>query len=143
MDRKLRELTPSQLCLLKLLGEGASVKEIAWQTGKSYKSVDSRKYRLMKKLELNDRFQVAILAIKNDLVRTKSKSEHSPDILSERQKEILQHVASGMRTVEIARATGLSIKSVDAHKQRGMYVLGLTDRVQILHYCVSKGLVDV
>ncbi|MCG6154706.1 response regulator transcription factor [Rubinisphaera margarita] len=61
-------LTNRQREVLCLLAEGFSVKEIASMMHLSAKSVDSHKYRIMKKLKLNDRVRLARYAIREGLI---------------------------------------------------------------------------
>jgi len=61
-------LTDRQREVLCLLAEGFSVKEIASMMHLSAKSVDSHKYRIMKKLKLNDRVRLARYAIREGLI---------------------------------------------------------------------------
>lgn len=64
---RLSLLTPRQLEVLRLLAAGKSVKEVARQMHLSEKSVDSHKYRIMHKLEIHDRVELARYAIREGL----------------------------------------------------------------------------
>ena len=64
----LKKLTPRQLQVLQHLALGATVKEVARTLNLSEKSVDSHKYRLMKKLNIHDRVGLARFAIREGLV---------------------------------------------------------------------------
>lgn len=61
-------LTGRQLEVMRLLAQGASVKEVARQLNLSEKSVDSHKYRLMYKLNVHDRVELTRLAIREGLM---------------------------------------------------------------------------
>jgi len=63
----LSALTGRQLEVLKHLAKGESVKEIAKQMHLSQKSVDSHKYRIMNKLGIHDRVELARFAIREGL----------------------------------------------------------------------------
>lgn len=63
----LSSLTGRQLEVLKHLARGESVKEIARQMHLSQKSVDSQKYRIMNKLAIHDRVELARFAIREGL----------------------------------------------------------------------------
>lgn len=65
---KLSQLTARQLQVLRLLAKGRSVKEVARALGLSEKSVDSHKYRIMSKLDIHDRVELARYAIREGLV---------------------------------------------------------------------------
>lgn len=60
-------LTLQQLAIMRHLARGRSVKEIAHQFGRSEKSIDSHKYRIMHKLGIHDRVELARYAIREGL----------------------------------------------------------------------------
>lgn len=64
------------------------------------------------------------------------------DQLTDRQRQILRAVASGMSTKEIASALTLSEKTVSNHRARIMERLGMHDVASLTRYAVSLGLVD-
>lgn len=66
-DHKLYELSMHQLAILRHLARGESVKQIALALGRSEKSIDSHKYRIMHKLEIHDRVELARYAIREGL----------------------------------------------------------------------------
>ena len=61
-------LTPRQIEVLVYLGQGFTVKEVASKMYLSEKSIDSHKYRIMKKLDIHDRVHLARFAIREGLV---------------------------------------------------------------------------
>jgi DNA-binding NarL/FixJ family response regulator len=64
----LATLTGRQLEVLRHLARGESVKEIAREMQLSQKSVDSHKYRIMNKLGIHDRVELARFAIREGLM---------------------------------------------------------------------------
>jgi DNA-binding NarL/FixJ family response regulator len=64
----LAQFTPRQLQLLCQLATGASVKEVARSLHLSPKSVDSHKYRIMQRLGIHDRVELARFAIREGLI---------------------------------------------------------------------------
>lgn len=66
-ETRLAGLTGRQLEVLRHLARGASVKEIARAMDLSEKSVDSHKYRIMAKLGIHDRVELARYAIREGL----------------------------------------------------------------------------
>lgn len=64
----LSALTSRQLEVLRHLARGESVKEVAKTMHLSQKSVDSHKYRIMHKLGIHDRVQLARYAIREGLM---------------------------------------------------------------------------
>ncbi|MCR8842330.1 response regulator transcription factor [Paenibacillus sp. SC116] len=61
-------ITPRELTILRLIGEGRSNKEIAEQLALSIGTVKNHVSQIMEKLELRDRTQLAIYAIRHNVV---------------------------------------------------------------------------
>jgi len=64
------------------------------------------------------------------------------DSLSEREKEVLCQVALGYTSAEIAEKIGLSAKTVDTYRARGMVKLGLSSRASLVRFALRKGLLS-
>lgn len=67
-DSGVGALTPQQFRVLRHLAVGLSVKETARAMSLSHKAVDNHKYRLMHKLDIHDRVELARFAIREGLV---------------------------------------------------------------------------
>jgi FixJ family two-component response regulator len=65
---RVAQLTAREQQVLKLLAEGCALKQVATTLRRSYKTVDSHKANLMKKLGVHDRVDLALLAIRAGLV---------------------------------------------------------------------------
>lgn len=63
------------------------------------------------------------------------------DRLSPRQREVLQLVAEGCTTKQVAQKLGLSPKTVEAHRTALMKRLGLHDITGLVRYAVRTGIV--
>ncbi len=61
-------------------------------------------------------------------------------MLTNRQLEVLRHLARGDSVKEIAKQMHLSQKSVDSHKYRIMNKLGIHDRVELARFAIREGL---
>jgi DNA-binding NarL/FixJ family response regulator len=64
------------------------------------------------------------------------------DLLTSRQREILQLVAEGKSTKEIASDLGLSVKTVETHRAQLMDRLGIHDVAGLVRFAVRFGLVS-
>jgi DNA-binding NarL/FixJ family response regulator len=65
------------------------------------------------------------------------------DGLTHRQREILQLIAEGRRTKEIAHQLHLSIKTVETHRAQLMKRLSIYDIAGLVRYAVRMGLVTI
>lgn len=77
----------------------------------------------------------------DDYVRRVSAAGADP--LTSRQREILQLVAEGRSTKEIASRLGLSVKTVESHRSEIMQRLDVHDVAGLVRYAVRAGLVGV
>lgn len=62
--------------------------------------------------------------------------------LTPRQREVLQLVAEGQTTKEIANRLGVSHKTIETHRAQLMDVLGIHDIASLTRYAIRKGLVN-
>lgn len=64
------------------------------------------------------------------------------DQLSEREQQVLQLVALGYTSAEIAEKLTLSPKTVETYRARGMEKLGLRSRAALVRYALRRGLIS-
>jgi DNA-binding NarL/FixJ family response regulator len=62
--------------------------------------------------------------------------------LTSRQMEVLQLVAEGKANKQIARELGISIKTVEKHRQLLMNKLDLHDTAGLTRYAIAKGIIE-
>jgi DNA-binding NarL/FixJ family response regulator len=62
--------------------------------------------------------------------------------LTLRQREILQLIAEGTNTKEIASMLGISVKTVETHRSQVMNRLGIHDVAGLVRYAIRTGLVS-
>jgi two-component system response regulator NreC len=60
--------------------------------------------------------------------------------LSDREREVLTLVALGHTSAEIAERLGLSAKTVETYRARGMDKLGLRSRAALVRFALARGL---
>jgi len=65
------------------------------------------------------------------------------DGLTEREKEILMHIAEDRKNKEIADILGISTRTVQAHRTNLMDKIGAHDRTELVKYAISKGIVSL
>ena len=62
--------------------------------------------------------------------------------LTSREAEVLQLIAEGRANKQIADELGISIKTVEKHRQRVMNKLNIHDIAGLTRYAISKGIVE-
>ena len=76
------------------------------------------------------------------LQRVGGESVSQFDRLTPRQREVLQLVAEGYTTKEIARKLNLSVKTVEMHRSQLMAALDIHDIAGLVRYAIRMGLID-
>jgi len=66
----------------------------------------------------------------------------SPDRLTLRQREVLQLVAEGNTSKEIATKLGISVKTAESHRAEIMQTLGIHDTAGLVRYAIRLGIVS-
>ncbi len=69
-------------------------------------------------------------------------ADDSYDLLTEREREILQLVAEGKTNKEIANALSLSLYTVDTHRTHILQKLNLHSVPELILYAVRKGIIS-
>lgn len=67
----------------------------------------------------------------------------APCLLSPREREVLQKIAEGRSTKEIAFSFGVSIKTIEAQRSQTMKKLGLRNIAELTKYALREGLVSL
>ncbi|TMF98891.1 MAG: response regulator transcription factor [Chloroflexi bacterium] len=86
-----------------------------------------------------------VIAIPNALA-TRTDGNHSSVLLArltDREREVLRALSTGASTAEIARALGITTKTLRNHISATYHKLGIYDRAQAVILAVREGLVDV
>jgi DNA-binding NarL/FixJ family response regulator len=70
-------------------------------------------------------------------------ADPSPDRLTTREREVVRHVALGLRNAEVAAELYISPITVKTHLGRIFSKLGIRDRAELVLYAVRSGLIGV
>jgi two-component system response regulator NreC len=70
------------------------------------------------------------------------KTAPAVEALSPRERQVLQLVAEGKTTKEIATVLGVSTKTAESHRTRLMRKLEIHDTAGLVRYAIRRGLVD-
>jgi two-component system response regulator NreC len=68
--------------------------------------------------------------------------EKAGESLSGREREILQLIAEGKSTKEIAASLSLSVKTIETHRSRLMAKIGIHDTAGLVRYAIRKGFIQ-
>ena len=80
-------------------------------------------------------------AISIYMQKTEGNNQDEYATLSNREREILQMVAEGMTSIQIAKKLYLSSRTVDAHRAKMMRKLGLHTRIDLIRYAQRRGII--
>jgi two-component system response regulator NreC len=84
---------------------------------------------------------IASMMLEDYRVLLSGEGVDDPQVLTEREREVLQLVAEGKTNQEIASALFLSIKTVQTHRAHIMDKLGVHDRTDLVKYAIRTGMV--
>ena len=70
--------------------------------------------------------------------RRHRRAEDRP-VLTARQRQVMQLIARGRSTKEIAAIMGVSVKTVETHRARLMQTLGMRGTSALMHYAIRHG----
>ena len=84
---------------------------------------------------------IASMMLEDYRVRLSDDGVEDPEILTEREREVLQLVAEGKTNQEIADSLFVSIKTVQTHRGHIMEKLGVHDRTDLVKYAIRTGMV--
>ena len=83
------------------------------------------------------------LANKQGSVESGSDTAVKLEVLSEREREVLEMVAQGLTNQQIGEKLDLSPKTIARHRERIMSKLNLHTRVELVKFAISSGLVKI
>jgi len=77
------------------------------------------------------------------LLRWRAKSQAPPhESLSDREYQVLRQLGSGRTVSDIARALGLSVKTVSTYRTRVLDKLGMRTNAELMRYAIENDLLE-
>jgi two-component system, NarL family, response regulator NreC len=70
------------------------------------------------------------------------KSKRPEDPLSSRERQVLQLIAEGKATKEVATVLGISVKTAESHRSRIMEKLNTHGTAALVRYAIRRGLIE-
>jgi DNA-binding NarL/FixJ family response regulator len=69
--------------------------------------------------------------------------EQPVDPLTSRERQVLQLIAEGKSTKDVAALLGVSVKTAESHRSRLMQKLDIHETASLVRYAVKHGLVQI
>ncbi len=143
--RRLSEATPhSRVLALSMHKDSVYVREILRAGARGYLLKDAVDEDLIAAVRAVSRGEGYLSPGVADAVLTDYRQHVSDpiDLLTSREREVLQLIAEGKTNKDIATLLNLSVYTVDAHRGRIMEKLNLHSTGELVRFAVRKGLVD-
>jgi DNA-binding NarL/FixJ family response regulator len=77
-----------------------------------------------------------------DYSRRRSEDSTLDEQLTSRQREVLQLIAEGKNTKDIAAALNVSVKTVETHRKQLMDRIGIHDVAGLVLFAIRAGIID-
>ena len=122
--------------VLKAGGSGYLLKDSAFE-----ELADAIRTAAAKKVYLSP--NVASEIVDDYLHLSKGPGASAFDALSPREREVLQLIAEGQSTKELARTLNVSVKTVETHRRQLMNKLELFSVAELTRYAIREGLVSL
>ena len=71
-----------------------------------------------------------------------AKTDLPPEPLSLREREVLELIAEGKTTKEVAVVLGISVKTAESHRTRMMEKLNVHETASLVRYAIKRGIVQ-
>jgi two-component system response regulator NreC len=86
---------------------------------------------------------MAKLLVKDYLTQeSQAEARGGMDGLTDREQEVLAHLADGATNLEIGETLGISPKTVARHRENIMRKLGMHSRTELVKYAIRKGIIQ-
>ncbi len=83
------------------------------------------------------------VVLEDYIQRLSKTSFSSPDVISDREREVLQLMAEGYSTKKIAQKLHISVKTVETHRRQMMSKLDIHTIAELTKYAIRKGLTSL
>ena len=143
--RRLAETSPqTRVLALSMHKDSVYVREILRAGARGYLLKDSIDVDFLTAVRAVARGEGYLSPAVSDAVLTDYRKHVSDplDLLSSREREVLQMIAEGKTNKEVAGVLNLSVYTVDAHRGRIMEKLNLHSTGELVRFAVRKVLID-
>jgi two-component system, NarL family, response regulator NreC len=143
--RRLHQISPrTKVLVLSMHKEAVYVREILKAGARGYILKDAIDTELISAIQSVARGDGYVSpAISGTLLSDYRQNITNPlDLLSSREREVLQLIAEGKTNKEVATRLNLSVYTVDSHRGKIMEKLNLHSTGELVRFAVKQGLVD-
>jgi len=143
--RRIAEIAPrARVLALSMHKDAVYVREILRAGAKGYLLKDSEEGDLIAAVRSVARGEGFLSPGISEAVLTDYRKHvtNAIDLLTSREREVLQHIAEGKTNKEIATNLNLSVYTVEAHRGRLMEKLNLQSSGELVRFAVRNGLID-
>jgi len=143
--RRLHQISPrTKVLVLSMHKEAVYVREILKAGARGYilkDAIDSELISAIQSVARGDGYISP--AVSGTLLSDYRQNITNPlDLLSSREREVLQLIAEGKTNKEVATRLNLSVYTVDSHRGKIMEKLNLHSTGELVRFAVKQGLVD-
>jgi DNA-binding NarL/FixJ family response regulator len=143
--RRISELSPrTRVLALSMHKDSVYVREILRAGAKGYLLKDAAGNDLLAAVRAVARGEGYLSPAVSDAVLTDYRKHvtNPIDLLTSREREVLQMIAEGKTNKEIANSLQLSVYTVEAHRGRLMEKLNLHSTGELVRFALRNGLID-
>ncbi len=143
--RRITELLPrTRILALSMHKDAVYVREILRAGAKGYLLKDSGEGDLLKAVRVIAKGEAFLSPAVSDAVLTDYRRHvtNPLDLLTTREREVLQAIAEGKTNKEIAASLNLSVYTVEAHRGRIMEKLNLHSTGELVRFALRNGVID-
>ena len=87
--------------------------------------------------------QIASLVVESLVSQSTPSRRKAFSLLTEREREVLQHIAEGKSTKQIATDLSVSAKTIESHRRQVMGKLNIRNVADLTKYAIREGLTSV
>jgi DNA-binding NarL/FixJ family response regulator len=143
--RRIAEVAPrARVLALSMHKDSVYVREILRAGAKGYLLKDSGETDLLHAVRVIARGEAFLSPAVSDAVLTDYRRHvtNPLDLLTSREREVLQSIAEGRTNKEIATSLNLSVYTVEAHRGRIMEKLNLHSTGELVRFALRNGVID-
>ena len=145
-ERILEMKLPTQIIILSMHADTTMVQQLLRRGVKGYLLKDAVSAELMLAIQSVSEGKMFLSPTISDSVMTlllspEAVAESAVDLLTPREREVLQLVAEGNTNNAIAETLHISVKTVEKHRANVMNKLGVNDLASLVREAIKQGLV--